>query len=314
MQQTLTPRPAGRYTRIMAKDYYATLGVKRDASDKEIRSAYRRLARKLHPDVNPGDKASEERFKEVNAAYDVLSDADKRKKYDLYGENWEHADQFEAARRGGGGRTRTQYYTSPNFDFAEFDLGGGDAESIFGNIFGRRGRARPRNLNLEQNVEVTLEEAHAGTTRMMQMGGDNGQPRRLEVKIPPGVTTGSRVRVAGEGMGADGVRGDLYLVISVRPHDRYERRGDDLHTDIEVPLTTAVLGGEVEVQAIGRKVALKIPPQTQNGRVFRLAGLGMPRLNRSGKGDLYARVNVRLPEKLSEADVGLFEQLKERGI
>lgn len=296
----------------MARDFYSILGVKRDASEKEIRSAYRRLARKLHPDVNPGDKAAEERFKEVNAAYDVLSDPEKRRKYDLYGENWEHADQFEAARRASG-RTRTQYYTSPGFDFSEFEFSA-DPESIFGNLFGRRTRTRPRNLNIEQTIELTLEEAYNGTTRTLQLTGDNGQPRRIEVKIPAGVTTGSRVRVAGEGMSVDGLRGDLYLVVEVRPHPRFERRGDDLYTEIEVPLTTAVLGGEVEVQAIGRKVALKIPPRTQNGRVFRLAGLGMPRLNQQGKGDLFARVNVRLPERLGEQEVKLFESLRERGL
>jgi curved DNA-binding protein len=297
----------------VAKDYYSILGVNRNAYDK-VRSAYRRLARKLHPDVNPGDKASEARFKEVNAAYDVLSDAEKRKKYDLYGENWEHAEQFEAARRRGGARTQYQG-SGPGFDFSEFEFSG-DPESIFGGIFGRRGRGRPRNLNLnlEHQVEVTLEEAYQGTTRTLQLAGDNGQPRRIEVKIPAGVTTGSRVRVAGEGMAVDGMRGDLYLVVEVLPHDRFERKSDDLHTDVEVPLTTAVLGGEVEVQAIGRKVALKVPPMTQNGRVFRLAGLGMPRLNQSTRGDLYARINVRLPDKLANEQKELFQKLRELGV
>jgi DnaJ-class molecular chaperone len=294
----------------MAKDYYTTLGVGRNASDKEVRSAYRRLARKLHPDVNPGDKAAESRFKEVNEAYEVLSDPDKRKKYDLYGENWQHADQFEAARRG---RTRTQYYgAAPAFEFSEFDFG--DSEGIFGSIFGRRGRGRPRSLNVEQRVDVTLEEAYQGTTRTLQMAGEGGQPRRIEVKIPAGVASGSRVRVAGEGMAMDGMRGDLYLAVEVLPHDRFERRGDDLQTDIEVPLTTAVLGGEIEVQAIGRKVALKIPPMSQNGRVIRLAGLGMPRLNQATKGDLYARVSVKLPEQLGPEERQAFEKLRERGI
>jgi len=296
----------------MPTDYYATLGVGRSASEKEIRSAYRRLARKLHPDVNPADKASESRFKEVNAAYDVLSDADKRKKYDLYGENWEHADDIERARRqrgpagfGGG---------NPNFEFREFNVGEG--ADIFEGLFGRRGgRRRPQNLNVEQPVEISLEEAYSGTTRMLLAGGQDGAAaRRLEVRIPAGVTAGSRVRVAGEGVQGEGRKGDLYLVVEVRPNERFERKGDDLHTEVDAPLTAAVLGGEVEVQAIGRRVALKLPPLTQNGRVFRLQGLGMPRLNSGGKGDLYARVKVRLPEKLGDEERKVFEELKAKGL
>jgi curved DNA-binding protein len=298
----------------MPSDFYATLGVSRTASEKEIRSAYRRLARKLHPDVNPNDKAAEARFKEVNAANDVLSDSDKRKKYDLYGDNWEHADEIERQRRT---RTRTGggFYGGPNLDFEEFSFGGGQGGEIFGELF-RRGRGgRPRNLIVEQQVQVTLEEAYAGTTRMVLAGGQNGaEARRLEVRIPAGVTSGSRVRVAGEGMEANGHKGDLFLVVEVRPHERFERKGDDLHTEAEAPLTTAILGGEIEIESIARKVALKLPPQTQNGRVFRLAGLGMPRLNGNGKGDLYVKVSVRLPEKLGEEERGLFEQLKAKGI
>jgi curved DNA-binding protein len=298
----------------MPTDYYATLGVSRTASEKEIRSAYRRLARKLHPDVNPNDKAAEARFKEVNAANDVLSDPEKRKKYDVYGDNWEHADEIERQRRT---RTRTGggFYGGPNIDFEEFSFGDGRGGDLFGDLFNRRRGGRPRNLNVEQPVQVSLEEAYSGTTRMLLTGGQNGtEARRLEVKIPAGVTTGSRVRVAGEGMEANGRKGDLFLVIEVRPHDRFERKGDDLHTEAEAPLTTAVLGGEIEVEAIGRKVALKLPPLTQNGRVFRLTGLGMPHLSGSGKGDLYVRVGVRLPEKLEEEERGLFEQLKVKGL
>ncbi len=296
----------------MPTDYYATLGVGRSASEKEIRSAYRRLARKLHPDVNPADKASESRFKEVNAAYDVLSDADKRKKYDLYGENWEHADDIERARRqrgtagfGGG---------NPNFEFREFNFGEG--ADVFEGLFGRRdGRRRPQDLNVEQPVEISLEEAYSGTTRMLLAGGQDGAAaRRLEVRIPAGVTAGSRVRVAGEGVQGVGRKGDLYLVVEVRANERFERKGDDLHTEVEAPLTAAVLGGEVEVQAIGRRVALKLPPLTQNGRVFRLQGLGMPHLNTGGKGDLYARVKVRLPEKLGDDERKAFEELKAKGL
>jgi DnaJ-class molecular chaperone len=162
---------------------------------------------------------------------------------------------------------------------------------------------------------VSLEEAHSGTTRTLQMPSDNGaSPRRIEVKIPAGVQTGSKVRAAGEGLSDGGRKGDLYLVVDVLPHERFERKGDDLYTDIEVPLTTAVLGGEVPVQAIGRRVALKVPPLTQNGRTIRLGGLGMPKLGSENKGDLYARVSVKLPDRIDEEGQKLFEQLKELGV
>ena len=304
----------------MAKDFYATLGVAKGASEKEIRSAYRRLARKLHPDVNPNDKASESQFKEINAAYDVLSDDDKRKKYDKYGDNWEHADEIERMQRSRGARG----------GFAGGGFGGGgpsvqfegdiDLENLFGGIFGgsgqgRRGRAPQRPPDTEQPIEITLDEALTGATRMLITEGDRGESRRLEVKVPPGVDTGSRVRIAGEGRaGFDGRRSDLYLVITVRPHPRYDRKGDDLYTDVEVALTTPVLGGEVEVQALDKKVALRLPAGTQNGQTFRLTGLGMPKLSQADKrGDLFARVKVRLPQSAGERERELFEELKNLG-
>ncbi len=296
----------------MAKDYYAALGVSRTASEKEIRSAYRRLARKLHPDVNPNDKASETRFKDVNAAHEVLSDPEKRKKYDRYGDNWEHAEEIERAQRG---RSRGGFRTAgPSVEFGEGGIG-----DLFGGMFegrsgGRAARPRPQ-PPVEQPIEISLEEAFAGATRLLIIEGDDGGGRRLEVKIPAGVDTGARVRIAGEGRpGYDGRRGDLYLVVTVRPNDSFERKGDDLHVEAEVPLTTAVLGGEVEVATIDKKVALKLPPLTQNGRVFRLGGLGMPKLGQaSSRGELYARVKVRLPEELDERGQALFEELRELG-
>jgi DnaJ-class molecular chaperone len=169
---------------------------------------------------------------------------------------------------------------------------------------------------LEHPVEITLEEAFNGTTRTIMVAGDHGDSRRLEVKIPAGVDNGSKVRIAGEGRATfNGQRGDLYLVISVKPNDRFERRGDDLYTDVEVPVSTPVLGGEVEVQGMNKKVALRLPPGTQNGQTFRLAGLGMPKLGASDKrGDLFARVKVRLPKEPTEDQRRLFEELKESGV
>ncbi len=324
----------------MARDFYQILGVSRTASDKEIRKAYRRLARKHHPDVNPGDKAAEARFKEMNAAYEVLSDADKRRKYDRYGDKWQYADQFEQAQRQSAGRWsfgRGGGGGSFDFDVGDLNLSG-DLGDVLGGIFrGFGGRAaRQRARPVQQPVEVSLEEAYHGTTRVLQMEreepcttcGGQGQvagatchvcrgagatirPRRLEVKIPAGVRDGSRVRVAGEGGAGRAGGGDLHLIVSVRPHSRFERRGDDLYTDVEVPLTDAVLGGEVQVPTLTSRVMLKVPPLTQNGRNIRLGGLGMPHLNASGKGDLYARVKVKLPDELSEREKKLFEELRE---
>lgn len=318
------------------KDYYAILGVPKTATDKEIKQAYRKLARKYHPDVNPGDKAAEERFKEVNRAYEVLSDPEKRAKYDRYGENWEQAERFEEAARqagfGGGSRTFT-------FDLGDLFGRSGSIDSIFDTFFGGGRRHGPMpGQNLEYGVELTLEEAYHGTFRMLELTTEEAcatcggagriagaichlcqgtgallRPRRLEVKIPAGVRAGSRVRVAGEGRPGlgGGPRGDLYLVVSLRPHPRFERKGDDLYTEVAVPLEDAVLGGEVAVPTLaGKQVMLKVPPLTQNGKVFRLAGLGMPHLEGKGKGDLYARVRVVLPEELSEGERELFEQLR----
>ena len=308
----------------MARSFYETLGVARGASEKEIRSAYRKLARRYHPDVNPNDKAAEERFKEIQGAYDVLADEDSRRKYDRYGDRWQQADQIEEMERqraqagfGGG--------------FGDLDLG-----SVFGGIFGGGPR---RGQDVESPAAITLEEAAAGTTRTVSLQsaepcaicGGNGavantrchacggagetlRPRRLEVKAPPGVRTGSRVRVAGEGRPGrgGGPPGDLYLLITVLPHARFERTGDDLTVEVPVPYLDAVLGGEIEVPTLTGRVMLTIPPLTQNGRRFRLTGKGMPVLGRSDRrGDLFARVGVALPERLSERERELFEELRQ---
>lgn len=320
----------------MAKNLYEALGVARGATDKELRSAYRKLARKHHPDVNPNDRASESRFKEVNAAYEVLSDAAKRKKYDKYGDRWEMADQLEEQqqRQSAGSWARNG---GPQTDV------NGDFGSIFDNIFRReRGgpRAQPANRrgqDIETPVDVSLEEAFHGTTRVLTLqssevcrvcGGTGevagatchncqgmGQltkPKRLEVKVPAGVKTGSRVRVAGEGrQGAGaGPSGDLYLVITVLAHGRFERKGDDLYTEVTVPYLDCILGGEVAVTTMERGVALRIPELTQNGRQIRLAGKGMPVLGAPGRGDLYARVKVQMPEQLTPDQKTRLEALR----
>ena len=315
------------------KDYYKILGVNKNATEKEIRDAFRRLARKYHPDVNPGDKEAEAKFKEINEAYEVLSDPEKRKRYDQLGANWKYYEQWQKAggtasgepfdwsRFGFGGAPGGVHYEYRRVEPEDLgDIFGGDMFSdffrrFFGDLGARttRSRARaPRGRNLEQPVEITLEEAFAGTTRIIQVTDASGRVRRLEVKIPAGVQEGSRVRVAGQGEASPygGPAGDLELIVHILPHPTFERKGDDLYTKISVPLTTAILGGEVEVPTLKGRVLLKIPSETQNGRVFRLRGQGMPRLNDpTVRGDLYAEVKVVLPEGLSPRERELFEEL-----
>ena len=315
---------------MVKRDYYDVLGVARNASEKEIRQAYRRLARKYHPDVNPNDKAAEARFKEIGEAYEVLSDSEKRAKYDRYGHNWQQIEaQEEAARRAGfdpsafrqgpGGFT-WEWHSGPGggpgADFGGFSGFSDILEQIIRGAEGRtrtgfRTRARPtRGQDVEYPLEVSLAEAYSGTTRILHM--ESPENRRLEVKIPAGVRDGSRVRIAGEGApGIDGgPKGDLYLVISVRPDPTFERRGDDLYVDVPVPLQVLMLGGETHVPTpTGARLALKIPPETQNGKLFRLAGQGMPRLQGTGRGVLYARVKAVLPTNLSPRERELFQEL-----
>ncbi len=326
---------------MASKDYYRVLGVNKSASEREIKRAYRGLARKHHPDVNPGDKSAETRFKEINEAYEVLSDKEKRKKYDQYGDQWQYADQF-AGVRGQQSPFRDSDFRQAGDSASHF--GEGDLGSLFGELFGgvrtgtfRRQAPPRRGRDMEHPVEVTLEETYHGATRLLSLGveepcsscrgtgriqnvpcsacrgsGVASRVKRLEVKIPTGVRNGSRVRIAGKGgQGYGGPSGDLYLVVSVKPHRLFERRGDNLYVDVEVPLTVVVLGGEVQVPTIKGKLALKIPPETQNGRIFRLAGQGMPHLSNSARGDLLAKVSVVLPARLSAEEKKLFEQFRQ---
>jgi curved DNA-binding protein len=292
------------------QDYYKTLGVEASASEADIKKAYRKLARQYHPDINPGNKTAEAKFKEINEAYEVLSDKEKREKYDRFGRDWQ---RYQQAGEGG-------------FDWGGYANGAGGAggadfsdffEQLFGGGAGRgAGGAtyRANGQDVEQQAEITLEEAFTGTQRTVQFHNPNGQPRNITVKIPPGVDNGSRVRVAGEGgpgIGG-GRRGDLYLVVKVLPHQRFERRGDDLHVKAPVDLYTMLLGGEAKVPAMGGKtVTLKVPAGSQNGKVHRIAGQGMPRLRApESRGDLFITLEVSLPTQLSERERTLVEELR----
>ncbi|MEN6372673.1 MAG: DnaJ C-terminal domain-containing protein [Armatimonadota bacterium] len=296
------------------KDYYKILGVERSASEKEIKQAYRRLARKYHPDVNPGDKSAEEKFKEISEAYEVLSDKEKRSKYDQFGQYWQQAGQ--AGQPGAG-------QPPPGWEggFGGFDFDTGGQEGGFGNLFdllfgeGRGGAATQgrrqrtwtptRGRDLEYEIEVTLEEAFSGATKVLTING-----RRIEVKIPKGVKDGSRIRLAGQGEPSRGTqRGDLYLIVKMRPHPKYERKDNDLYTDVPVNYTTAALGGEVQVQTLSGRVNMKVPAGTSSGQTFRLAGQGMPHIQGTGKGNLYARVKIMVPKTMSERERELLKEI-----
>jgi len=317
------------------KDYYKILGVGKTADEKEIKAAYRKLARKYHPDVNPGDRTAEERFKEISEAYEVLSDPHKRAQYDSFGEQWR---QFSQA----GG---SPHAAGPDVGF-EFNVPGGlnDLfESLFGGRRGRTQRAAERGEDVEFGIDLTLEEAMrgvsksltlrvedvcpqcdgAGTSRTARGRYDLGsicaecrglgrveRPRRIEVRIPAGVTEGQRIRLAGEGAaGASGRRGDLYLLVRIKPHPDFELRGKDLYTDVIVPFTIAALGGEVTVRTLTGDRTLNVPPGVQSGQKMRVAGQGLPGKNGTKAGDLYARVRITVPKDLSPRERELLTEL-----
>lgn len=293
----------------MAKGYYEILGVHRSASDKEVRTAYRRLARKYHPDLNHDSKEAQEKFKEINTAYEVLGDTEKRKQYNRYGKNWKQASQFGGAGQGNSEQTFFWQNTGrgPSGDLG--DLGFGGVFNDLLNGFRKESRARRTNVNIpiDVPVELTLEEAYAGVTRIVQTPAFQGvSPKRLEVNLPPGVDTGSRIHFpVGKGM-------DLYLVVTVRSHHRFQRKKADLYVDLPLPLVNAMLGSNEEVPTLKGKAMLEIPPETQNGQVFRLRDQGMPRLGHKGKfGDLFATAKVVLPANLSEQEKELFRELRQ---
>jgi curved DNA-binding protein len=305
-----------REVSIEYKDYYKILGVAKDAGEKEIKAAYRKLARKFHPDVNQGDAKAEAHFKEINEANEVLSDAGKRKRYDELGSNWGRYQTAPNAGPFGGSRVRvdTSAFGGDFSDFFRTFFGGGfsgfggGAEGGFGpDLEGGRGS------DVEGDVELTLEEVARGTTRLLGLStaGGKGQ-RKVEVKIPAGVREGSRVRVAGEG-GGGRKKGDLYLRVRIAPHPLFERRGEDLLTTVSVPLTTAVLGGEGSVPTLDGPVGIKIPPGTASGRTFRLRGHGLPRAAGGDRGDVMASLTLEIPKELSKREKELFEELKTLG-
>jgi len=313
------------------QDYYQTLGVTKNASDKEIKKAYRKLARNYHPDHNPDNKRAEEKFKEINEAYEVLSDTDNRQKYDRFGSQWQQQERAGGnmndfwSRYGGtasaGSRSRDPYTQTIDPDTFEQMFGGrrggnSNASSFFESFFGggfSDGQgfqsAPQRGQDIESEVEITLEEAFHGTTRSLQFS--NG--RSINAKIPRGVKTGSKVRLNGQGEpGSNGQNGDLFLNVKVLPHHSYQRDGDNLKVDVPVDVFTALLGGKAPVSSLDKTVKMTIPAGTECGKVIRLRGLGMPKAkNPSERGDLLAKVNISLPKNLSKEEKALWQQLRD---
>ena len=297
------------------KDYYSVLGVRHDASDKEIKQIYRRLARQYHPDVNPGDVSAEQKFKEISEAYTVLSNPDSRKKYDRFGHQ-AFASGFDPAFARGTGFDRGQ-----QGNFRDFFSGRGPFDSLnslFEELWGGgRPHAQPGAVpgqDLEHTVELSFEEAVRGTTAQVQVIRRHGGAERLQVKIPPGVDTGSKVRVAGKGEAGrpGGPSGDLYIVLRVRPHAYFTRQGHDILGEVPVTLSEALLGARIDVPTIDGKITMILPAGTQNGRRFRLRGKGVPALQGSMRGDHYITVQVVLPDKLDARSRALLEEFAAR--
>jgi DnaJ-class molecular chaperone len=330
------------------KDYYKILGVSKSASADDIKKSYRKLARKYHPDVNPGNRSAEARFKSINEAYEVLSDPEKRKQYDRFGQSWNIPGGVRTG-TGTGTSTRTRTYGTRESDGFGADDPTGWAD-FFDTLFNRRPTSsstgagtstrefgQRRGEDIEQPVEVSFGEAYTGTTRVYNVQSPETCPtckgtgkvglracnncggtgivtksRKLEVRIPAGVDNGARVRVTGEGQVGQngGQRGDLFLIVTVKPDSTFERKGDDLTVDVPVPLTLAILGGETPVPTPdGKRLILTIPAETQNGQSFRLTGKGMPHLRGQGTGNLFAPIQVQLPQRLSSRERELFEEL-----
>lgn len=314
------------------KDYYKILGVSRKDGTKEIKKAYRKLARKYHPDVNPGDSAAAQKFQDINEAHEVLSDPEKRQQYDRFGSQWQ---QYQ---RSGGkpedfnwgekpfAQSRSYTYKTVNpEDFEEMFGTRGGFSDFFNNLFGGANQQRTKSGvgeqrfyretqsrqggDQEHSLQVTLDEAFHGSKRVLEWSGG----RKVDVKIPRGVKTGSRVRLKGQG-GAGvggGKAGDLYLLIEVLPDKRFLRDNDDLKTTVQVNLFTMLLGGKSAVPGIDRTVTLEIPPETRNGRVFRLRGMGMPKSSHPNqRGDLYVTVETLLPQNLTDEEKKIIEKWK----
>ena len=295
----------------MARDYYDILGVKRDASEAEIKKAFRKKAKLYHPDANPDNPSAEGRFKELNEAYEVLKDSEKRPQYDRFGENWKNYQGVNGQQNPyGGGAGGQSAYTDMGDMFENIFGGAGRRGAGFSGGGGRRRtNMQMAGQDIEQPVQISLQEAYDGTKRIITKNG-----REINVNIPRGATVGTKVRLAGEGHPgvAGGPAGNLYLIVDVANDRQFERKDDDLYVDVNVDVFTAMLGGEVEVPTMTRPVRMKIRGGTQSGQKLRLTGKGMPMLRSKNEfGNLYARVMITVPTNLSDDEKALVEELRD---
>jgi curved DNA-binding protein len=286
-------------------DYYEILGLKKSATEEDIKKAYRKLARKLHPDLNPTDKEANKKFQQLNEANEVLSDPEKRKKYDQYGKDWQHSDQFERARQSG---RRTSHGGGPDFsggfeenDFSDF------FSSMFGGGGGRRSQAKFKGQDYNSELQLSLNDAYITHQQTLNING-----KSVRITIPAGIENGQIIKL--KGYGAPGVNGgpngDLFITFSIANDKRYKRMGNDLYINEELSLYTAVLGGDVTIETLGGKIKLKVHPETQNGSKTRLKGKGYPVYKKEGEfGDLYITYTVKIPTHLSEKEKTLFREL-----
>jgi len=309
---------------VKYKDYYQILNVPRSATDKEIKASYRKLARQFHPDANKGNKASEEKFKEIAEAYEVLKDPEKRKRYDQLGSNWKSGEQFRPP----------PDFSNFNFDFGDLTGKGSPFsdffEAIFGQAFGQEGMPRPGQagpgrpqqrpggpqmgrspLDQEAEIELTLEEVAKGTVRTLQISGPQVKTKTIEVKIPAGVRAGSKIRVPGEGAKSpvNQASGDLYLKVKIKPHEEFTMEGDNLVCNVNISPAQAVVGTETSVPTLEGPVKIRIPAGTQNGRMLRLRGRGLPKLKQADRGDILVRTKIMIPTELSDRERELYNEL-----
>lgn len=295
------------------KDYYQILGVSKTASTDEIKKAYRKLAVKYHPDKNPGNKQMEEKFKEINEANEVLSDPEKRKKYDTLGENWKNyertggnANDFDwsryAGQRKSSGRSASGY---------EFEFGGSGFSDFFEQFFGgsfdtaRKRTAKGHDLRLD--LDITLEEAYNGTLRQFEVGGE-----KLQIRLKPGTYDGQQLLIKGKGGKSKGSspRGDIYAFVHVQKHPHFQRKGNDLYCTIPIELYTVILGGKATIRTLKGLININISKETENGKALRLKKMGMPVYNQPGQfGDLYGKINIVMPKNLTQKEIDLFNQL-----
>ena len=294
-------------------DYYKILGVDKNATEKEIKSAYRKLARKHHPDLNPNDEDAQRKFQQINEANEVLSDSEKRKKYDQYGKDWEHAEAFEEARksRADSGKHRRQYTysTGGEGEFSDF------FESMFGGFgAGRSGRSRQgfKGQDFNASLQLTLRDVYSTHKRTLTIGDKN-----IRITIPAGIEDGQTIKIKGYGGPGinGGPKGDLYLTFNIVNNTAFSRDGANLYKTVTLPLTTAVLGGELTAESFDGKVKLKVKPLTQNNTRVKLKGKGFPKYKQEGAyGDLIITYEVQLPEKLNAEQKGLFEALRKTNL